>query len=323
MWIYFFLLFLPSFTFTRSIQPTGRNAVVEMIMKDKIVMVAHTKIKQVKSVLQCQQYFLSTKKEDSGEYFNLVKRDNGEFDCQILPTGFVYEDSKYENALGSNVYRLLFHEENITQLQLKRNCQHWKSAGYNKNGVYTIQIKGHLKKEVNCDMQTDGGGWTVIQQRLDAFLNFNRSWEAYKNGFGNVSSSFWIGNEFLHHLTSVGENSVKLRIEVTSSKGEVNIARFNSFKIASEVESYKLLELVAITSNEVTNDFIRHSGKKFSTWDRHNALTKTNCGKKYASGWWFGSCYFINLNVPYNRVAWFAGERKAMYIGNTKMMIRS
>lgn len=40
--------------------------------------------------------------------------------------------------------------------------------------------------EVFCDMESFGGGWTVIQQRLNGSVSFNRTWTEYKNGFGNL-----------------------------------------------------------------------------------------------------------------------------------------
>ena len=36
--------------------------------------------------------------------------------------------------------------------------------------------------EVFCDMDTDGGGWTTIQRRVNGSVDFNRPWVDYKNG---------------------------------------------------------------------------------------------------------------------------------------------
>jgi len=40
--------------------------------------------------------------------------------------------------------------------------------------------------ETLCDMESYGSGWTVIQQRLDGSVSFNRTWSDYKKGFGNL-----------------------------------------------------------------------------------------------------------------------------------------
>jgi hypothetical protein len=52
---------------------------------------------------------------------------------------------------------------------------------------------------VLCDMDTDGGGWTVIQRRGDfnQQSNFFVSWVSYKRGFGDLTRDFWLGNEQL------------------------------------------------------------------------------------------------------------------------------
>ena len=57
---------------------------------------------------------------------------------------------------------------------------------------------------VLCDMETDGGGWTVFQKRDDLIPaeNFYRSWLEYKRGFGDLQKQFWLGNDRLALLTN-------------------------------------------------------------------------------------------------------------------------
>ncbi|XP_041787782.1 angiopoietin-related protein 2-like [Anopheles merus] len=47
--------------------------------------------------------------------------------------------------------------------------------------------------EVYCDQDFEDGGWIVIQNRFDGFVNFNRSWEKYRDGFGDIGTEYWLG----------------------------------------------------------------------------------------------------------------------------------
>ncbi|XP_078701063.1 fibrinogen-like protein 1 [Branchiostoma floridae x Branchiostoma belcheri] len=61
------------------------------------------------------------------------------------------------------------------------------------SGVYTLGSTPALAGvEVYCDMKP-GGGWTVIQRRLDGSVFFNRTWEEYKHGFGTRTGNTGLG----------------------------------------------------------------------------------------------------------------------------------
>ena len=119
-----------------------------------------------------------------------------------------------------------------------KSCAQLLQDGFTSSGVYTINPDGGKPIQVLCDMVTNGGGWTVFQRRLDGSVDFFLGWESYKNGFGNLSGEFWLGNDNLHRLTSAG--SVTLRVDLADFEGDIRYAEYTTFKVADEADKYRL-----------------------------------------------------------------------------------
>ena len=119
-----------------------------------------------------------------------------------------------------------------------KSCAQLLQDGFTSSGVYTINPDGGKPIQVLCDMVTNGGGWTVFQRRLDGSVDFFLGWESYKNGFGNLSGEFWLGNDNLHRLTSAG--SVTLRVDLEDFEGDIRYAEYTTFKVADEADKYRL-----------------------------------------------------------------------------------
>ncbi|KAI0240874.1 Ficolin-2, partial [Lamellibrachia satsuma] len=82
---------------------------------------------------------------------------------------------------------------------------------------------------VYCDLETDGGGWIVIQRRNSGSVDFFRDWSDYSNGFGDYDGNFWIGLEVIRRLTS--EYKCLLRIELKSQAGAHSFAEYSGFRV--------------------------------------------------------------------------------------------
>ena len=120
-----------------------------------------------------------------------------------------------------------------------KSCSQLFKDGFNSSGVYTINPDGDKPIQVFCDMTTDGGGWTVFQKRLDGSVDFYLNWESYKNGFGDLSGEFWLGNDNLHRLTAADD--VMLRVDLEDFEGNITYAEYTNFNVADEADKYQLL----------------------------------------------------------------------------------
>ncbi|XP_062400488.1 fibroleukin [Sardina pilchardus] len=183
-----------------------------------------------------------------------------------------------------------------------QDCAEIYRWGIKENGIYTIQPNPQLPAiEAMCDMETDGGGWTVFQRRLDGSESFNRSWAEYRQGFGRPQGEYWLGNAALHTLTANGRHT--LRIHLQDWHKHTRHATYSTFRVASEALRFRLT--VKGYSGDAGNALsynkrYNHDGRAFSTYDRdHDRYTTGNCARYYGAGWWFDACLAANLNGRY------------------------
>ena len=157
-----------------------------------------------------------------------------------------------------------------------------------------------IQSPLLCDTTTDNGGWIVIQRRHDGEVDFYRTWDNYKNGFGTLDTEFWLGNEKIHAITSTG--GYELRVDLKYN-GQSKYARYDRFSIADESNNYKLT--VGSYSGTAGDSLTHHNGSPFTTKDRDNDSWGGNCAVEYTGAWWYKDCHQSNLNGK-----WKAGGYK-------------
>ncbi|XP_060102598.1 fibrinogen alpha chain [Heteronotia binoei] len=201
--------------------------------------------------------------------------------------------------------------EKLGESYIGTDCEdiHQKHTSGAQSGIFRIKPAGSTKViSVYCDQETSLGGWLLIQQRFDGSLNFNRTWEDYKKGFGSVdgkgNGELWLGNENLHILT---QKDTVLRVEVEDWEGNEAYAEYY-MHIGSEMKGYRLRisdyegtagDALIIGSEEEGSEYTAHANMKFSTFDRDSDQWEENCAEVYGGGWWYNNCQAANLNGIY------------------------
>ncbi|XP_033644647.1 ficolin-2-like [Asterias rubens] len=176
------------------------------------------------------------------------------------------------------------------------DCSEILARGELISGVYPVQpLDSGEAFQVYCDMETDGGGWTVFQRRQDGSVDFYLDFANYSRGFGNLEGEFWLGNDNLHRLTAQGE--YELRVDLTSLDDDTGFACYGSFSIADVSDNYTLT--VGNYSGTAGDKLSHHNNQAFSTKDRDNDASSGNCAELGHGAWWYRSCTYSNLNGRY------------------------
>ncbi|KAJ8269526.1 hypothetical protein COCON_G00121330 [Conger conger] len=207
-----------------------------------------------------------------------------------------------------------------------KECEDIFRKGGDSSEMYMIQPDSFFNPyKVYCDMTTQKGGWTLIQNRQDGSVDFGRRWDDYRAGFGNIASDsgkgfcnnpgeYWLGNEKISTLTKMGPTEVL--IEMEDWKGDTVQAQYEQFTIEGHLSGYVLA--TGKYSGTAGDSFLEgaselvgenrtmtiHNGMMFSTYDRDNDKwipgdpTK-QCAREDGGGWWYNRCHSSNPNGRY------------------------
>ncbi|VDI62421.1 Hypothetical predicted protein [Mytilus galloprovincialis] len=172
---------------------------------------------------------------------------------------------------------------------------------FQKDGVYNVYPNGaSYPKPAYCVIR-NGIKWTIIHRRYDGSVDFNRTWEEYKQGFGNVTGEYWLGNEAIHLISTSGKH--KLHIDLELRDGRQFYADYSLFKLNSESSQY-LLNVTGYNGtagdgmDKGAPEWWKSNGARFSTRDRG---TDQNCAINGAGGWWYVACSISNLNGNFTK----------------------
>ncbi|XP_072352108.1 fibrinogen beta chain [Scyliorhinus torazame] len=207
-----------------------------------------------------------------------------------------------------------------------KECNDIYTKGGKKSQLYLIQPDSHkIPYRIYCDMVTEQGGWALIQNRQDGSVDFGRSWDAYKAGFGNIAfdvgkgfcdtpGEYWLGNDQISYLTKL-ENT-ELLFEMKDWENNKLTAEYGKFVVQNEANTYRLsvdryfgnagntLMEGSKTLYGNNRTMTIHQNMMFSTYDRDNDkwlpgdLNK-QCAREDGGGWWYNRCHSSNPNGRY------------------------
>ncbi|XP_038072104.1 ryncolin-1-like [Patiria miniata] len=247
-------------------------------------------VKIVKSRVTCVRECAMLPKCLSVNFHEISRR------CELCTATRIQSPASF-SEVHQSVYIDTFPETNHLSVQHFSSCVDLLDSGFTASGEYTIYPNSFNDGlQVYCDMETDGGGWMVIQRRQNGSVDFYRDWETYRAGFGSLSGEFWIGNDILLNLTKYS-GWWRLRIELEDWESNTVWAEYGEFGVQGNLYRVRITDYDI--NSTLPDSLTWHNKKPFSTYDMDNDGVDPHCAETYGAGWWFGYCTIACLNGRY------------------------
>ena len=176
-------------------------------------------------------------------------------------------------------------------------------------GLHTaVPVFAPTPLTLRCDFKSDGGGWTILQQRRDYSVDFYRKWAEYKRGFG-TEDTFWLGLDTLHRLTRNRES--KMRVEVTFGRFRTShYAEYDGVTFGNATAFYALNYSVYNRRSRLQDGLRNHSGP-FCTTDAPAGEQCQRLAMYGRTAWWFGKGRPFGSDL--NAVLFGSVQRQSVY----------
>ncbi|XP_029310120.1 tenascin-N isoform X2 [Cottoperca gobio] len=242
--------------------------------------------------------YILTYRDEDGNMETVEKQlgaSESSFAVSSLETGkrYIVTIIAYRGNKSSKVLQTTFRTVGLLY-PFPMDCVQIMKNGNKKSAIYTVYINNNRSKpiEAYCDMETDGGGWLVLQRRTTGKLDFMKRWRQYIAGFGNMTEEFWIGLDKIYELTNT-PTQYEVRFDVGLG-AERAYAVYDDFKIAPVKEKFKLT--IGKYSGTAGDAMTYHQGRPWTTVDNDNDIALGNCALTHRGAWWYKNCHLANLN---------------------------
>lgn len=175
------------------------------------------------------------------------------------------------------------------------------------------------------------GGWTVIQRRINGDEEFDRLWNDYVDGFGNLTKDHWMGLKYQHLFTN-HENQYQISFELKLKHSHtLATAVYESFYVDSSDTNFTLKVTSRAEYNKQMEKYSddRHffyfqNGMQFTTSDAdHDMRSEENCADfTKCGGYWYENCFTFCLNGKFDSMYLLEQANMPVYITTSVIKIR-